>query len=139
MDMLDSLGGMTMGGWMARRPSSRRVVLVDADPDHSVLLLRRLADHGFTVVIAHSHLEALTLIGRDRPELAIFQRDHAAPDCDRAVALARMLYPETWVVLTTDNHELAAGAGEDEPMLPRPVSFNDLDRCLDGMNLSRTA
>lgn len=139
MDMFDGLGGMTTGRLFARRPASRRAVLVDADPDHGVLLLQRLADHGFTVVLAHNHLEALTLIGRDRPELAIFQHDRATPDCDRAVALARMLYPETWVVLTTGNHELAATASDDSPILSRPVSFNDIDRCLNEINLNRSA
>lgn len=115
---------------------ARRAVIVDDDPDHCAMLLLSLAERGFTVVIAHGWLEALTVIGRDSPRLAVLRRDGDSEGCARAVALAKMLYPDTLVIETADR--LVDGGDIDgENILRRPVSLNGLDHFLFEAGLSR--
>jgi PleD family two-component response regulator len=51
--------------------SARRVLVVDDNPDHLQLLADLLRMRGYEVVEAHNATEALTLIARTSPTLAL--------------------------------------------------------------------
>lgn len=125
---------------MKHRPTrrGRRALIVDRDSSHCAHLLTHLSNRGFTVLIAHGWFEALSLMGTDAPELAIFQRDGVDGECDRAVALAKMLHPETRIIQTWEDAPKGEPSREPDvtPILARPVDTALFDCCLIDMELA---
>jgi len=110
------------GGW--------RAVVADDDPDQRAALVRHLAQRGFAVSEAMNGFEALSIIGKEAPSVALLRRRLVEDETDRAVALASMLYPRTRIILTANHPDLLP---EHSPftVLTRPVDLNQLDRCLE--------
>lgn len=108
----------------------RLAVVADDDLEQRAALVRHLADRGYTVAEANDGYEALSIIGREAPLLALLRRRLVEDDADRAAALARMLYPQTRVIITANHPELVP---DEAPftVLTRPVDLRLLDRCLD--------
>lgn len=85
--------------------NNRRAVIVDGDPEHCAMLLKRLAEFGVAVTLAHNVAEGLRLIRRDKPALALLRRDvygWRGAGGDDAVAAARDDAPQTRVVAMVD-------------------------------------
>ena len=112
------------------QPGGRRAVVADDDREQRATLARHLEARGFTVAEADDGYEALTIIGAEAPSVALLRRRMASYDGDRAAALARLLYPQTRIILTTSHPDLIAG-DTPFPILLRPVDVTQLDRCLD--------
>lgn len=109
----------------------RRAVVVDNDPDHCALLLLSLSQRGYAVTFAHSLREALCVAMRAPVQLAILRRDSGG-DGGRAGPLFKSVSPATLVVETADNVAPCAPAEpETWSLLPRPVTYDRLERLLD--------
>ena len=57
-----------------------KVLVIEDDPDLRRVLKQGLGDEGFSVRLAHSGAEALTLAGEERPDLVVL--DIGLPDAD---------------------------------------------------------
>lgn len=118
-----------------RLSGGRHAVIADDDEQERSLLIGHLKQRGFHVSEARDGLEALSLIGTEAPSVAFLRRPvtpTGVEECERAVALASMLYPRTRIVLTASDPLPVA---EEGPVLilARPVNLDQLDRCLDGL------
>ncbi|HYG91720.1 MAG TPA: response regulator [Azospirillum sp.] len=108
----------------------RLAVVADDDLEQRAALVQHLSGRGYTVAEANDGYEALSIIGSQAPLLALLRRRLVADDADRAAALARMLYPQTRIIITANHPELVPGEAPFT-VLTRPVDLHLLDRCLE--------
>lgn len=113
-------------------PAPRAVVL-DDDPDQCMNLLLYLSQVGFSVVIAHNLADALSVIERDAPRLAVLRRRRNLPEGSGAV-LAKTISPDLQIIETADREESIL-AGDGVPLLARPVSIASFDQALTSLGV----
>ncbi|MBS0334099.1 MAG: PAS domain S-box protein, partial [Proteobacteria bacterium] len=110
----------------------RPLTILAVDDDELVLTntAAMLEDLGHRVLTAASAAEAMTLLGRMKPDLVI--TDYAMPQVT-GLQLAeeiRAQRPDLPIVLATGFAELPPGAGEDLPRLAKPYSQPELAQML---------
>ena len=90
--------------------ASRRILLVDSDPDHSEELSRHLRKQGFIVFAAANAAQAVTLFGAARPALVL--TNVALPDGDGVTLLGELREMDRLVLVM-----LMTGNGDAESIL----------------------
>jgi signal transduction histidine kinase/CheY-like chemotaxis protein len=118
-------------------PPSRRVLVVDDNPDHLEVLAELLRGRGYDVVEAHDAFEALRIISEKKPDACVI--DIGLPGMD-GYELARKLreIPETRssrLIAVTGygtraDREAFQKAGFDH-YFPKPPNIEELDRVLE--------
>jgi len=110
---------------MLPNPISKRLLIVDDDPDICQVLQDRLESLGYTVETAGNALEAMLAMGKTLPTGILL--DFMLPAIDGLEVLheVRRLYPMLPVVIITANKDerfaaLAMAAGADDVLL-KPV------------------
>ena len=113
-------------------PVSKRLLIVDDDPDIHQVLQNRLESLGYTVETAGNALEAMLAMGKMLPTGILL--DFLLPAIDGLEVLreVRRFYPMLPVVIITANKDerfaaLAMAAGADDVLL-KPVENEQLNQ-----------
>ena len=110
---------------MLPNPISKRLLIVDDDPDICQVLQDRLESLGYTVETAGNALEAMLAMGKMLPSGILLDFMLPAIDGLEVLREVRRLYPMLPVVIITANKDerfaaLAMAAGADDVLL-KPV------------------
>ncbi|RYG87260.1 MAG: response regulator, partial [Alphaproteobacteria bacterium] len=112
-----------------------RVLLVDDDDRLRSVLSEGLADHGHLVIVAGNGSEALSLIERETPQIAVL--DFAMPGMNGAVLAQQIAarlpnLPIIFVSGYADTASIKNAAGDNATILQKPF---ELDRLISAMKM----
>lgn len=118
---------------MMKPATFAKVLVVDDDADHCVMLEVALQCLGYEVALAHSCREAIAILGEDDPDALVCDLtlgDGTALDVLRAVGARR---PRVCIVLSgfdsEEDRERSLAAGFDAHLV-KPTSIDEIGRVL---------
>lgn len=108
-------------------------LIADADGERRGHWAAEMRRRGFRVLEAGSGYQALDLIGRHAPAVALFRCSARDDENERVASVVGMAYPGTRVILTAGGAPVLGSAVIDDgalPVLVDPIDAVLLDRCL---------